>query len=243
MSKFFIDRNDIRDNEIELSGENFEHIVKVLRGKVGDELLFCDGCGTDFECRIREIGKRSGIVEIIKEYKNQNEPNLKITLFQAMPKLNKMELAIQKCVEIGVDRFIPVQTENTVVKLTENIDKKVARWNKISESASKQCGRGKIPQVNSVMNFKDAINLACETGEAIIPYEKEKENSLKRFAKGFKGDSISIFIGPEGGFTEDEIKFALENNVIPVTLGNRILRTETAGLVTSILLLYELEDF
>lgn len=242
MPKFFVNSDSINDHTITLEDENAKHIGNVLRSKIGDVITVCDGQGRDYECEITEITKKTVIAKITDIFTNDNEPDIKITLYQGLPKADKMELVIQKCIEIGIDRIVPVKTEHAVVKLDGKEEKKLIRWNKIAESAAKQCGRGKIPVVDSVMNFKDAINEAVNLDGAIIPYEKEKENSLKTFAKAFKGKSIGIFIGPEGGFSEDEINFAIEKGVKSVTLGKRILRTETAGLVASVILLYELED-
>lgn len=242
MPKFFVNSENINDHIITLEGENARHIASVLRAKTGDSITVCDGLGRDYECVIEEINKKSVIAKITDIFTNDNEPSIKITLYQGLPKADKMELVIQKCIEIGVDRIVPVKTEHAVVKLEGKEDKKLQRWNKIAESAAKQCGRGKIPKVDSLMSFKEAINEATSLDGAIIPYEKEKENTIKNFAKEFKGKSIGVFIGPEGGFSEEEIKFAFEKGVKAITLGKRILRTETAGLVTSVILLYELED-
>lgn len=242
MPKFFVRKESINDHTITLEGENAKHIGSVLRAKTGDIITVGDGDGRDYECEITEITKKAVIAKITDIFTNDNEPDIKLTLYQALPKADKMELVIQKCIEIGVDRIVPVKTEHAVVKLEGKEEKKLQRWNKIAEAAAKQCGRGKIPIVDRVMTFKEAINEAISLDSAIIPYEKEKENSLKTFAKGFKGKSIGIFIGPEGGFSNDEIDFAISNGVKSVTLGKRILRTETAGLVTSVILLYELED-
>lgn len=242
MPKFFVNSENINDHTITLEDENAKHIGSVLRAKIGDIITVCDGNGRDYECEITEITKKAVIAKITDIFTNDNEPDIKLTLYQSLPKADKMELVIQKCIEIGVDRIVPVKTEHAVVKLDGKEEKKLQRWNKIAESAAKQCGRGKIPVVDSVMSFKEAINEAVSLDGAIIPYEKERENSLKTFAKGFKGKSIGIFIGPEGGFSNEEIDFALSQGVKSVTLGKRILRTETAGLVTSVILLYELED-
>ena len=242
MPKFFVRKESINDHTITLEGENAKHIGSVLRSKTGDIITVCDGDGRDYECEITEITKKAVIAKITDIFTNDNEPDIKLTLYQALPKADKMELVIQKCIEIGVDRIVPVKTEHAVVKIEGKEEKKLQRWNKIAEAAAKQCGRGKIPVVDRVMTFKEAINEAISLDSAIIPYEKERKNSLKTFAKGFKGKSIGIFIGPEGGFSNDEIDFAISNGVKSVTLGKRILRTETAGLVTSVILLYELED-
>lgn len=241
MPKFFVKSEDINDHTVTLEGENANHIGNVLRAKTGDMITVCDGEGRDYECKITEITKKYVRAKITDIFTNDNEPDIKITLYQGLPKADKMELVIQKCIEIGVDRIVPVKTEHTVVKLDGKEDKKLLRWNKIAEAAAKQCGRGKIPVVDRVMNFKEAVDEGCSLDGAVIPYEKEKGNSLKSFAKGFKGKSIGVFIGPEGGFSNSEIEYAISRGVKSVTLGKRILRTETAGLVASVILLYELE--
>ncbi len=242
MPKFFVSKENISDHIVILDGDNAKHISSVLRAKKGEEITVCDGEGMDYTCEITEIEKNKITAKITDIFSNNSEPNIKITLFQALPKSDKMELVIQKCIEIGVDLIVPVKTEHCVVNLKGKEDKKIQRWNKIAEAAAKQCGRGKIPKVENVMSFKSAIKKSKNLDLTIIPYEKEKENTLKSFCKGFKGNSIGIFIGPEGGFSLDEINFAKENGVKSVTLGKRILRTETAGLVASVILLYELEE-
>ncbi len=242
MPKFFVNGESINDHTVILSGDNARHIGNVLRGKTGDVITVCDGQGRDYECEITDISKSEVTARIVDIFSNENEPDLKITLYQALPKSDKMELVIQKCIEIGVDRIVPVNTEHTVVKLNGKENKKLARWSKIAEAAAKQCGRGKIPNVDGVMDFRAAIDDALSLDGAIIPYEKEKGNTLKSYVKSFKGKSIGIFIGPEGGFSDAEIEYALSKGVVSVTLGKRILRTETAGLVASVILLYELED-
>lgn len=242
MPKFFVSKDSINDHTIIISGENANHIANVLRAKIGDEIIVGDGDGLDYTCEIITISKKEVVVKITDITSNNAEPKTKITLYQALPKSDKMELVIQKCIEIGVDRIVAVATEHCVVRLSGKEDKKLARWNKIAESAAKQCGRGKIPRVEGVMSFKTALKDAQSLDSALIPYEKEENNSLKSFCKEFKGNSIGIFIGPEGGFSFDEIKLAQENGIAPVTLGKRILRTETAGLVASVILLYELEE-
>lgn len=241
MPKFFVDKNNIGEKNIEITGDDAKHISTVLRAKVDEEIIICDGYGTDYLCRLIGINKKQVLAEIIKKYENKNEPSLKITLYQGLPKGDKMELVIQKCIEIGVDRIIPVITDNTVVKIGEKAEKKNFRWNKIAEAAAKQCGRGKIPHVDKILSFKEAVEASKTLDGAIIPYENERQTNIKEFVKSFRGKSIGIFIGPEGGFSENEIKLCEENNISSVSLGKRILRTETAGLVTSVILLYELE--
>ena len=242
MPKFFVHNNSIGEKNIEITGSDAVHIATVLRARVDEEITVCDGYGTDYLCRLIGINKKQVLAEIIGKFKNENEPELKITLYQGIPKGDKMELVIQKCIEIGVDRIVPVITENTVVKINDKSEKKNIRWNKIAESAAKQCGRGKIPVVDKIMTFTEAVENSKESDTAIIPYEKEKDTSIRKFAKEFKGKSVGIFIGPEGGFSENEIELCRKIGISSVSLGKRILRTETAGLVTSVILLYELED-
>ncbi len=241
MPKFFVDKNNIGEKNIEITGDDAKHISTVLRAKVDEEIIICDGYGTDYLCRLIGINKKQVLAEIIEKYENKNEPELKITLYQGLPKGDKMELVIQKCIEIGVDRIIPVITDNTVVKIGDKAEKKNLRWNKIAEAAAKQCGRGKIPHVDKILSFKDAVETSKTLDGVIIPYENERKKNIREFVKSFRGKSIRIFIGPEGGFSENEITLCMENNISSVSLGKRILRTETAGLVTSVILLYELE--
>lgn len=242
MSKFFVDKNQIIEDKIYLDRENAKHILNVLRCKIGEKIEVSSGDGFDYLCEIEEIKNKEVIVKIIDCFGNESEPKTKITIYQGLPKGEKMELLIQKCVEIGVDKIVPVNTDRTIVKLSGKEDKKVDRWNKISESASKQSRRGKIPIIEKIVSFKQAIEICKENDINIIPYEKEKEKSLKSVIKQFKGEKIGVFIGPEGGFSEKEINMAIENNILPITLGKRILRTETAGMVATTILLYELEE-
>lgn len=242
MPKYFTEPENIKDGFIEISSDEAKHILNVMRMETGDTLTICDGQSNDYLCRICETGKNYLKAEIEKTTTSESEPKTKITLYQGLPKSDKMELIIQKCVEIGICRIVPVITERAVVKIEKGAkeDKKTERWQKISESAAKQSGRGIIPTVERPMKFKDAIEEAVKNGEAIIPYENEKDRGFKEFVKNSKAENIGIFIGPEGGFDTKEIEFAVENGVMSVTLGKRILRTETAGIVTSAIVLYEL---
>jgi len=243
MPKFFVDKQQIGEKQVTLTGEDAKHLATVLRSKEGEEILVCDGCGMDYECQIVSVSPKEVIADILQEISCTVEPAVKITLYQALPKADKMELIIQKTVELGVDRIVAVATSRCVVKLDKKESKKIERWQKIAEAAAKQSGRGKIPQIGQkVLSFTEAIAEANTSLDGVmIPYEKEKEGGLRGFVKAFQGKSIGVFIGPEGGFAEEEIQKAMEAGVIPVSLGKRILRTETAGLVTVALLLYELE--
>lgn len=240
MPKFFFNKNDISQGQVQLFGEDEKHIKTVLRARVGEELTLCDGEGMDYQCRIASM-ERGVLLDILSKEVCETEPKTKITLYQGLPKADKMELIIQKCVELGVDRIVAVSTERAIVKLDKKESKKLERWQKIAEAAAKQSGRGKIPEIGQqVLKFKEAVAEATALDGAIIPYEKEQETGIRRFVQGFRGGSIGVFIGPEGGFAEEEIALAKEAGITPITLGKRILRTETAGMTTIAVLLYEL---
>ena len=234
MPRFFVESQNIKVGIITLYGDDAAHISRVLRGKAGDILTVCDGCGNDYEAEITEINEKDIKLAIKSTVFTESEPSLKITLYQGLPKGDKMELIIQKCVELGVYKIVPVNTERCIVKIDKNKEKKkIERWQKISESAAKQSGRGIIPEIGGVMNFNEAVKEAAEKGKAMIPYELEENRGLKEFLEEYKKDNngqMALFIGPEGGFSAEEIEKALSLGILPVTLGKRILRTETAGL-------------
>ncbi len=242
MPRFFAYKGQIENGGFIIDGGDAAHIASVLRCKTGDELIICDGEGTDYYCTIAEADKKRVVAKINESCPNSTEPRVSITLYQGLPKSDKMELIIQKCVEIGLTRIVPVKTEFAVAKLDGKEEKKRERWQKIAESAAKQCGRGKIPLVDKAMTFAEALEDSRGCQGRIIPYENETERGIKQFATAFKGDSVAVFIGPEGGFSPKEIELAVKDGLTSVTLGKRILRTETAGLVTGAILLYELED-
>lgn len=234
MPRFFVEEENIKDNIITLYGDDAGHISRVLRSKIGEMLTVCDGSGNDYEAEIIEISDNTVKLEIKATAFSDSEPSVKITLFQGLPKGDKMELIIQKCVELGVYSIIPVNTERSIVKLDKNKEKKkIERWQKVSESAAKQSGRGIVPKIGQVLNFSDALKKALELNMSMIPYELEENRGLKEFLDDYRtkgAKTLGIFIGPEGGFAIDEIEKALNSGVLPVTLGKRILRTETAGM-------------
>lgn len=242
MAKFFVPKDMIKEDFVIIDGDNANHIINALRCKIGEEIEISCGDGYDYICKIKQITDGMVVADIMDCFGNESEPNIKITLYQGLPKSEKMELIIQKCVELGIDTIVPVVTDRTIVKISGKEDKKIARWNKISESASKQSRRGKIPKVENVLTFKEAVQIAKQNDLNIIPYEKEQNTNIKQAIKGFEGTKIGIFIGPEGGFSEKEINLAIKSHIVPITLGKRILRTETAGFITTAILLYELEE-
>jgi len=206
-------------------------------------LTLCDTKGTDYEVEIKELGSDYVSTLIISSQPSKTESLVDITLFQGIPKSDKMELIIQKSIELGIKRVVPVITERTVVKIRNESDaeNKRVRWQRIALEAAKQSNRGIIPHVDIPITFDHAIAVAKDAQLGIIAYEKEKEQSLKKFLTD-RIQSVSVLIGPEGGFTEDEVSRAYGLGIKPITLGPRILRTETAGIAVVSILMYELGD-
>ncbi|WP_349293991.1 16S rRNA (uracil(1498)-N(3))-methyltransferase [Thermoanaerobacterium thermosaccharolyticum] len=243
MRKFFVKNEDIKDGIARINGDDAHHIINVLRFKIGTKLIISNG-KNQYIVTILDIENSSVILKIIEEYNQVVESPINITLYQGLPKSDKMDLIIQKCTEIGIKKIVPVETEFSTIKIKEkNIYNKINRWKKISLEASKQSGRSIVPDVLVPVGFKDALESLNEFDLCLIPYEKETNMRLKDvLKKNFNAKNICVFIGPEGGFSENEIMAAIEYGAIPVTLGPRILRTETAGIVTSSIILYELGD-
>lgn len=242
MHRLFADKTDFIDDGIRLSGENAKHL-SVLRLKKDELFTVCDGFGWDYFCRVELADKDFVVCQILEKVKTQTEPNVKITLFQGFPKADKMELIIQKCVELGVYEIVPVLTENTVVKLNDSSAKKIERYNKISEAAAKQSGRGIIPLVSEAVSFKCAVEKLTGLDESYIAYEKETPRSLQHYFNTSAAQTVGFFIGPEGGFSPAEALACEQSGIHPVSLGKRILRTETAGFMLLITYLYSRGEF
>lgn len=248
MHHFFVtpEKVDIEAAKIYITGSDVNHIKNVLRMKNGEELLISDGNGKDYMCEIEEFNEQGEVVAVIKDDTFEGtELSSRIYLFQGLPKSDKMELIIQKAVELGAYEIIPVATKRSIVKLDKKKEQaKINRWNEISKSAAKQSRRSIIPKVNNVLSFKEAVSYARELDINLIPYENYKDMSETKDIINHigKGMSIGIFIGPEGGFDEEEVSFATENDIKRISLGKRILRTETAGLMIISVLMYKLED-
>ena len=248
MSTFYIKNNQINDDKIEIIGDDYNHIKNVLRCKIGENIDICDEIATRYKTKIEDFTEKAVVCKIQSIEESSTEPKINITLYQGLPKADKLELIIQKATEIGVNHIYPVQMARSIVKLDEkNIERKQERWNKICVEASKQCGRQKIPNVYKTINFKNIIENISKYDIVLLPYENEKSVTLKKAitqirAKNIEINDIAIIIGPEGGFSEEEVNtLSSYKNVYTVTLGPRILRTETAGLVTLAMLMYEFE--
>lgn len=247
MQRFFVEPYQVLEEEqrITLTGPDLNHMKNVLRMRIGEEVCISDGSEKEYHCTIEEFQEDSAVLHILYAQESQYELPSRIYLFQGLPKGDKMELIIQKAVELGAYAVVPVETRRCVVKLdAKKAQKKVTRWQQISESAAKQSKRMLIPEVKNVMNWKEALAFAKGLDVILIPYElaqgmKETREILSAIQPG---QSVGIFIGPEGGFEEEEVRDAMEAGGKPVTLGKRILRTETAGMTMLSILMYTLES-
>ncbi len=241
LHRFYAPPDSINDGMIHFGGEESHHISHVMRLSKGDTLVAFDGLGNEYVCEIFESNKEAVIASIITtETLCQAEATLKITLFQGLPKSGKMDFIVQKCTELGVGRIVPITSSRTVVKLTgEKRKNKVSRWQRIADEAAKQSNRVKIPQISQVASMEESFKCLDGFDLVIIPWERETANHLKTTLKSTKPASIGVFIGSEGGFSHKEIENAKKKGIVPVSLGPRILRTETAGLVTLAIVLYE----
>ncbi len=225
MPRFFIDKAP--DEQAVITGEDGRHIAKSLRMKAGEPLVLCDGQGTDYHCVISSVNEQQVVVSVNSAVPTVSEPSISVTLYQGLPKSDKMDSIVQKAVEMGVVRIVPVLTQRCVSRPDAKAGhKKTERWQKIAVEAAKQSGRGILPTVSPVTDFSAAIRQAAKDGAVLFFYEGGG-TPLTSCIDPACG-TCSVFIGPEGGFTEDEVRLALELGAAKATLGPRILRTETA---------------
>ena len=241
MPRFFT--QDITEAGGCITGEDAKHIAKVLRMKVGDELTVCDTKGRDYDCMIEEIGAGEVRLKVLSVAPSQSEPDVRVHLYQAMPKADKMETIIQKAVELGAASITPVMTRRCVSRPdAKSMDKKLVRYNRIALEAAKQCGRGVVPPVLPLLELPQALEQMQRTGCPILFYENATAPAKQVIAKAresVKELEIAVLIGAEGGFDEDEVALAMERGCHILSLGKRILRCETAPLAALTILMYE----
>lgn len=248
MRKFFVFSNQILENEIKILGEDVNHIRNVLRLEKGEQIKVCDkDLSKNYICEIIALSKEYINCIIIEETELDAEGNVNLTVYQGLPKADKMELIIQKCTELGVSSFVPVEFSRSIVKLNQKDSyKKIERWQKIAEMAAKQSKRDLVPEIKNLIN----INTLCSRVEnydlVLLAYENEDKNSLKNELLKIKNTEdkikIAVIIGPEGGIEEKEVEVLKNSGAKVVTLGKRILRTETAALSMASIIMYELES-
>lgn len=250
MPRFFVKTEQIKEKQIEIIGEDVKHIRNVLRKQPGEKIEICNQeDGKAYKCEIKKIEENKILNEILEEFKEE-ENNIKVDIYQGLPKADKMELIIQKSVELGANAIIPVAMKRCVVKIEpKDENKKIERWQKIAESAAKQSGRSTVPEVRKIVTIQDIANLSKEYDLLIVAYENENENQIKKHLLKCKEMlsekeqiKIAIVIGPEGGLEEKDVEILKQNGAEIVTLGKRILRTETVALNVLSIIMYELEN-
>ncbi len=247
MYRFFVEPGRLACDQVYIDGDDYNHIRNVLRMKIGEEILLCDEGDKEYLCQIMEYDTDNArvIVSIVDIFANARELPVQITLFQGYPKGDKLESIVQKSVELGVYEIVPVMMKRCVVKLDDKkAAKKVERLNAIALSAAKQSKRGAIPRVKEIMSFAEACDYANNMDMILLPYENAEGIDYARQIVASVRDKrhIGIFIGPEGGFDSKEVERIEDIGGKTITLGHRILRTETAGMVILSLLMFELEE-
>ena len=245
MYRFFVSEDQIDQNSIYIRGQEVNHIKNVLRMKPGEEMCVSTGGNLEYRCAILEYRENEAVAEIRYIQETELELPSKITLFQGLPKSDKMDLIVQKTVELGVCEIVPVAMKRSVVKLDEKKEaSRLKRWNAIAKSAAQQAKRMIIPRVTPVMTFAQALDKAKENEVILMPYELARgiEESKQIIRAIRPGQSVCVFIGPEGGFDEEEARMAGEAGASFLTLGKRILRTETAGMTMLSILMFQLEQ-
>jgi 16S rRNA (uracil1498-N3)-methyltransferase len=245
MNRFYVDKREIDGKRVKMRGEDVKHITKVLRLGVGDKIIICDGGNTDYDGEIQKVVKDEIFIGLSRARPSGTEAPVDIVLFQSIPKSTKMDFIIQKGTELGIKRFVPVSTARTVVRLEgdRDVQKKVNRWQRIALEAAKQSRRGIVPEVEQPVSFSEALSMMEGFDLAVLPYVGEQSYTLRSIpCEDHKVKSIGVFVGPEGGFEEEEVEMARERGIYTIKMGPRILRTETAGMVLTSMLMYRFGD-
>lgn len=254
MDRFFVEPEHLNldDKTLYIDGEDVKHISKVLRYGQGDEIEVCDSNGHEYICRIESVDKTRIDLSIVDEVDINRESRIRVSLYQGVPKSTKMDIILQKLTEAGVDEIVLVNTKRSVVNIKgDKADKKFDRWERIIYEAAKQCKRGLIPKLRGILSFKEALEDMGKNDINICPYEEEKSlgikealqtGQVKKILENKDEVRVGIFIGPEGGFAEEENEMVKAAGIASVTMGPRIFRTETASIVATAITLYELGD-
>lgn len=239
MHRFFVEKEQIDNQSIEIIGTDVKHIKDVIRLKEGEKVEVVSD-GEIYISQIESLSKKKINLKVIDKYMGENEPKTHIVLYQGLAKGSKMDLIIQKCTELGVSSFYPLETHRSVVKIKDDKKgkSKVDRWNQIADEAAKQSKRDILPKIENIIDFSSMIELLKGEENIVVPYEDEEGRSIGEAMKDIKPGKVHLIIGPEGGFEESEIERLREIGANIVTLGKRILRTETAGIVAATVILY-----
>lgn len=247
MHRFFVEPENLNDGMARISGSDARHLRTVMRLGIGDEVCLIDGKGSEYTAKIEVCDNGDVVARVLDFRECVCEPEVKLTLLQAVPKGDKMDFIVQKCTELGTSKIVPCITQRCVTKLDgKKAADRVTRWQRIALEAAKQCGRGTVPTVESVIPFEDAVHNIGEKKDSLflMPWELEKSLRLRDVLQERREGicSMTFAIGPEGGFAVDEVDVARENGALTVGLGSRILRTETAGMAVCTMVLYELGE-
>ena len=247
MHRFFVSPAQVGEQFITVTGEDVKHISKVLRLREGDEIVLCDGDCTEYRAEITSLEKNEVTARILEKSASLTEPSVQLTIFQGLPKAGKLETVIQKGTEIGVSRFVPFDCSRAVVKPWSAQDDKCVRYQRVALEAAKQSRRGRVPVVAAPVKFAALCEQAGAQELALVAWEDEHALSLKQAlrqakAEGKKLARIAVVIGPEGGISSEEAKALKAAGALPVSLGRRILRTETAGMAAAAMILYEMDE-
>lgn len=242
MPRFFTE-NAPQDGYLLLTGEDARHIAKSLRMQPGEELTVCDGHGIDHACVIEQVDTDTVRARVCRTQPSVSEPRMRVTLYMALPKNDKMELIVQKTTELGVTDIVPVLTARCVSRPdARTLEKKIDRWSKIAAEAAKQSGRGRIPRVHPALGLGEALAAAAQADVALLLYECEREHGLRAALTARTPCTVSVLVGPEGGFAPEEARQAQDAGLVSVSLGPRILRCETAPIAALACILYECGD-
>jgi 16S rRNA (uracil1498-N3)-methyltransferase len=242
MHRFFVDKSSIAGDEVELKTKQSHQIYTVLRLREGERIIVLDNTGFEYKVELIKASKNLISGKIIEKRPAAGEPKAKLTLYQSLLSREKFEFILQKCTEIGVSRFVPIVTQRSIVRETTTKEGKLERWRNIIMEAAEQSGRGLIPELRVPIDYREAIVETEDYDMSLIACTKRGRELHGSLALVKEDGHVSLFIGPEGGFTDEEVESCLEEGAMPVTLGRRILRTETAGVVASALVLYELGE-
>lgn len=246
MHRFFVEPSQVTGDLITVTGEDVKHIAKVLRLGAGDKISVCDGQCNEFFAVIDSVDKNEVTARIEERFSSQTEPKIELTIYQGIPKAGKLETIIQKGTEIGVRRFVPFDSSRAVVKPWKPDDSKCARYSRVAYEASKQSRRGRVPEVEPPISFKALCERTAGHQLTLLAWEEEVAYSLKRqlraaLEQGAVTD-VAVVIGPEGGISPEEAQALKDAGAVPVSLGRRILRTETAGMAAAAMILYEMDE-
>lgn len=244
MHRFFVPPQAISDGVVTLAGQTAHQITTVLRMSVGTHIMVLDNSGWQMETELTEVSHYRVVGHVVRRSLARGEPKIKVSLYQAMLKGNRLEFALQKGTEIGIVEFVPMITAHCVIANLDDVNRKLDRWERILQEAAEQSRRGRLPTIEPAMLIMQACERARQTGSLVLlPWEEERETSLKDvLTAGKMPFAITLLVGPEGGFTADEVRIARSYGARTVSLGTRVLRAETAGLVAAAAIFYESGD-